>query len=739
MRWWWFSMAMVLAVGWGKAWPLLLMPIVIAGDRRFGLLLTLAYCYGLMALDQGLAARLPEALNGVTLPVNAKVVGLPLTETAWRYGKELRRQKLELVIRLSERPERWPGRHRVRVSAWAPLPLLRAGQEFTGTLRLYFPQGLYNEAGVDWARLDLSNRLDARGTLTTVERLSPPALTLDRVREAVAARLAAKLTASPLGAAVMPALVAGDRRGIDDHLWSLFRDLGTAHLLAISGLHLTLVVGLLLGLGRWVVGPLVQVLVAPARAVALQQLAWWPALAGAYGYAALAGFGVPTRRALIMVTVLALCQLRRRGLPPGRALAVALAAVLVADPLAALSEGLWLSFAAVAVIVLLMGAGRMPVMVALPVVMAALGSWLFGAWAWWSPLANLLLVPLFSLWVVPLALLGLVLDQGWMLLAAAAGVELATAIMELMHAWPVPPLPAPDATAAAFLLAALLLMLLPAYPWPRRLLPLWLLPWWWPSADLPGPGQVDVIVFDVGQGQALALRTSHHLLLYDVGPGWPGGSVASQVLVPWLRRYRLQPELTIVSHGDSDHAGGLVDLAETGRLLSGEPDRVPGSEPCRAGQQWRFDGVSFAILWPRDGSLHGNAASCVLRIEAHGASVLLTGDITAQEEYRLLGEVEPVTVLQLAHHGSDTSNTRAWIGALKPRWAVASMGYANKFGHPRPQVVARLQEAGVTLLRTDRTGMIVFRLGGLDNAALITNWRRDHGRPWHGSGRWRFW
>ncbi|WP_101674990.1 DNA internalization-related competence protein ComEC/Rec2 [Alloalcanivorax mobilis] len=736
MRWWCGAAALVAAVWSGSPWPLLAAPVLIRRRWRFGLVLLLCWLHGLVALHHGLAARLPEALNGVTLAVQARVEGLPVTETAFRYGEPMRHQRLQLRVRLTDNAGRWPGWHRVRVSSWAPLPVLGAGDRFQGEVRLYFPHGWYNQSGVDRTRIDLSQGIDGRGALLTVAQRRPGQGGLAVLRERLSARLFDRLSRSPLGAAVIPALVAGDRRGIDEPLWSLFRELGTAHLLAISGLHLSLVVALLWGLGRAVLAPLAQCLIRPARAVALQQLAWWPALAGAAGYAALAGFAVPTRRALIMVVVLAVCRWRRRALPAGKVLAMALVVVLLIDPLAALSEGLWLSFSAVAAITLLTGAGgRWPVMVALPTLMAALSGWLFDAWGWWSPLANLVLVPLFSLLVVPLALLGALFDHSGLLLAAASGVELATAIMEAMQSWPAPSLPPLSAVAALALLGAGLLMLLPAWPWPRRLLPLWLLPWWLPAMDLPGPGQVDMVVFEVGQGQAIALRTRHHVLLYDVGPGWPGGSAARRVLVPWLREQRRTPTLTLVSHGDSDHAGGLADLTEVGRLLSGEPDRVPGAGQCLAGQRWQFDGVLFTVVWPpRSGAWRGNAASCVLRVQAAGASALLTGDITDQVEYRLLGSVAPVTVLQLAHHGSASANTAAWIAALEPRWAVASAGYANRFGHPNGAVIHRLREAGVTLLRTDRDGMIVFRLGGLDNAALITKWRFDHGRPWHRPG-----
>ena len=173
--------------------------------------------------------------------------------------------------------------------------------------------------------------------------------------------------------------------------------------------------------------------------------------------------------------------------------------------------------------------------------------------------------------------------------------------------------------------------------------------------------------------------------------------------------------------------------------VSSGGDPPPGTEgravPLTSPASRAHHGTAAVALAPPPATSHksyqGNAASCVLRVDALGASALLTGDIPKQVEYRLLGRVAPATVLQLAHHGSDSSSSTAWLRAVSPRWAVASMGYANRFDHPDPDVVERLEAAGVTLLRTDRTGMIVFRLGGPDNAALITKWRRAHGRPWH--------
>ncbi|MFP1679893.1 DNA internalization-related competence protein ComEC/Rec2 [Alloalcanivorax sp. C16-2] len=742
MRYAGVAVALVAAVWSTSPWPLaaLVGLAVVARQPRLAVSLALAWGLGALTLHQGLAARLPEPLNGQELSVRARVVDLVERDQRARYGEPVAWQRLWLEVSPGPGEPRWPGRHRVRVTAWGPLPALQAGDRFQGRVRLYFPHGWHNQTGPDGARFALSRRLDARGELVAVEGPVRAAGGLHAFRARLAARLRERLAGSPLGAAVIPALVAGDRRGLGPTLRERFQATGTAHLLAISGLHLTLVTGLLWWVGRWLLAPLYAWAWPPARHLALQQLAWLQALAGGLGYAALAGFSLPTQRALLMMAVLAWCRLRRRGPPAGRVLALALMAVLLVDPLAALSAGLWLSFGAVAVILLLLDGGRLPVMLALPVPMAVAGAALFGIWAWWAPLANLLLVPLFSLLVVPAALLGAVVDSGPPLMAAATGVELAVAIMDCLATWPAPSLPPAAGWGGALLLAACLLWLLPAWPWPRRLLVLCLLPWWLPDPGAPPPGRVDLVVFEVGQGQVLALRTARHLVLYDVGPAWEGGSAMARVVVPWLRRHRLRPDVTVVSHGDGDHAGGLGDLPWPGRLLAGEPGRLSApATACRAGQHWRFDGVDFRVLWPRDDGWSGNDASCVLRVDAVGASLLLTGDITTAVEYRLLGKVAPVEVLQLAHHGSASSSADAWVRSLAPRWAVASVGYANRFHHPAPDLVARLEAAGVTVLRTDRTGMIVFRLGGLDNAALITKWRQDHGRPWHRPASGRYW
>ncbi|EKF75224.1 DNA internalization-like protein [Alcanivorax hongdengensis A-11-3] len=706
---------------------------------RLPLCLMLAYGYGIFQLHAGLETRLPLSLNGETLSLQARVVDLPDTQQLYRYGKRQTRQRLLLDV---WGENRWPGHHYVRASAYDLTPLLHAGDRLTVQARLFVPHGWYNQAGTDRARQALAEQVDARGVIKQVGPITPGQGLLHR-RESLSRWLAAAVVMSPSGQAVLPALVVGDRGALTDSLRHGFQGTGTAHLLAISGLHVAIVAGWLWWLGRWLLMPLLQWLFPRWRRFTLQQLAWGPALAAAAGYAALAGFSLPTVRALIMLSLLALCQWLRVRLALWRVLGLALLIVLLLFPLSSLSMSLWLSFGAVAVIAwLTTGRPDGRLMLWLPVVMMVAGGLLFGQWSWSSPLANLLLVPLYAMLVIPLALLGTLAASPLLLQAAATGVELSVLVMQGLLAL-MPPLTAmlPGPLAGLFLLLAVLLWLTPSLPVPRRLLPFLLVPWLGQRPPPLAQGAMEVIFFDVGQGEAVVVRTRQHLLLYDTGPGWPGGSAADYVLLPWLHRQGLRPDRVIVSHGDSDHAGGVQALPAGLAMLSGEPDRVDyPAGPCHRGQHWRWDGVGFALLWPEaDSDVSGNNASCVLQVRSRQGSVLLTGDIETSAEYRMLGQLSPVDLLQLPHHGSHSSSSAALLRALSPRWAVATVGFANRFHHPSREVVARLQRAGVTVLRTDRDGMIVFRWGAVDNAPLITRWRLAHGRPWHGPARWRLW
>ncbi|MEE2869590.1 MAG: DNA internalization-related competence protein ComEC/Rec2 [Pseudomonadota bacterium] len=746
MGWWIAALAMVAGCWLGVLWPLCVILFAVLCCRRWRgwlLLPGLAFMAGVMQLQWGIGQQLPDALDGEVLPFEARVVALPQTVHEYRFGRWRWRQALLLEVSGNDA---WPGIHRVRVNYYDPPQPVRAGERARIVVKLKAGRGQFNATGADLARRDLAQGIHARGSIRQWHRLSQGRGFL-RWREQLSASLAARLQNSPVGASVVPALIVGDRSRLTPQQWQVFQATGAAHLLAISGLHIALVAGLAGWLGRWCLMPLCQRLVPALQRYTLQQLAWCPAMLAAVGYSAMAGFSLPTLRAVTMLAVVAISSCLRQPFSLWRSLAMALCVVLLVFPLSALSESLWLSFGAVAAIGwLAMGQGSRRLIVLLPAVMSVLGAVLFEQWSLSAPLANIVLIPLYSFLVIPLALCGALADCSVLLHGAATGIELSAWLMEeLADTLVLPGLPLPGAWAGTCLMVAVAMLMMPGLPFPRRLLPLFLIPW---LAQRPAPlpaGEWELTVFDVGQGLALAVRTREHLLLYDTGASWPGGSMAASIVVPWLNRFGLVPDRIVVSHGDNDHAGGLRAIlpmmAESRAVLSGEPERVAGSSPCHAGQQWLWDGVRFRVLWPRqgDGNARGNDASCVLHIEGRNLSLLLPGDITRESEYPLLGQWPQSDLVVLAHHGSRSSTSAAFLRDTSPQWAVASAGYRHHFGHPHAQVLERLRASGVTVLRTDESGMIVFRRGDADNVPLITKWRQSHARPWHKPAGWRFW
>ena len=744
--WWIAGLAMVAGVRIGVLWPLcmmLLMALLWRPRKKALLLAAVAYTAGVWQLQWAISQQLPSNLEGQTLRFEAQVVALPQTVHEYRFGRWRWRQTLLLEVWGNNL---WPGRHRLRVNYYAPPAPLHAGERGQIALKLRSGRGQYNLAGPDRARRDLAQGIHARGSVQQWRGVSQGDGFL-RWREQLANTLAASLQGSPVGTSVVPALIVGDRSRLTTQQWQVFQSTGAAHLLAISGLHIALVAGLAGWLGRWCLMPFCQYIAPALRRYTLQQLAWCPALLAAVGYSAMAGFSLPTLRAVTMLAVVAISSCLRQPLSLWRSLAVALGVVRVVFPLSALSESLWLSFGAVAAIGwLAMGQGSRRLIVLLPVMMSVLGAVLFEQWSLSAPLANILLIPLYSFLVIPLALCGALTGSSVLLQGAATGIELSSWLMEgLAGAVIVPGVPLPGALAGACVIVALAVLMVPAVPFPRRLLPLFLVPW---LAQRPAPlphGEWELTVFDVGQGLALAVRTREHLLLYDTGSSWPGGSMAASIVVPWLNRWGQVPDRIVVSHGDNDHAGGLGAIlpvmGDSPVVISGEPERVANSVPCHAGQNWRWDGVRFRVLWPRrgDGNAHGNDASCVLHVEGGSLSLLLPGDITRESEYPLLGHWPQSDLVVLAHHGSRSSTSAAFLRETSPEWAIASAGYRHHFGHPHAQVLERLRASGVTVLRTDESGMIVFRRGDADNVPLITKWRQNYARPWHQPAGWRFW
>ncbi|MFC3292488.1 DNA internalization-related competence protein ComEC/Rec2 [Modicisalibacter luteus] len=463
---------------------------------------------------------------------------------------------------------------------------------------------------------------------------------------------------------------------------------------------------------------------------------WWSAAGAAVGYAWLAGLEPPAMRAMIMTLVGLWVASGRHAPGPWQGWWLALAIVLLIDPLALWRPGLWLSFIAVGLLILAWqgrprphGAGAwlralLRTQCVLAPLMAAAVLIAFDRLAPVAPLVNLVAVPLVGSVMVPLGLTGWLLawwpplaEICWILFGwLAQGVhELLSAAVNVAPLWQ----PAPWQTLPLALLLAFLALL-----W---VLPgLSMAPRWVGSAmltllgmavvppSLP-EGRLSVRLYDVGQGQLIELRTSRHRLLYDTGPRFGSGFMPLSTLWPAGQHF----DGVIVSHADTDHAGGIDALRHDHAVARWwspgvESLNVPVT-PCRAGQRWQWDEVEFRFLWPLadPAALPDNDRSCVLLVSAGEQRLLIMGDTGTDVEAALLARVtDEVDVLVAGHHGSRTSSSLAWVTATRPSAVLFSAGRGNRHGHPHAEVVRRFHRTGGCLWNTAHDGALTFMLGG---------------------------
>ena len=675
----------------------------------------LGFVWACTSAQWALDGRLAPALDNRTLWLEGRVTGLPA-----RSDGVLRFQLEAAEARNVQLPQR------LRLS-WRAGPPLQAGERWRLAVQLRRPLGTANPHVFDYEAWLLAQRIGALGSVKAGERLQA-ASGVTGWRDQLRQRLLQTPAFARQGA--LAALVLGDASGVSRADWQVLQATGTVHLLVISGQHIALLAGLVYaavaGLARLGLWPR-----------ALPWLPWACALGlgAAVAYGVLAGFEVPVQRACVMVALVLLWRLRFRHLGVSLPLLLALDAVLLFEPLASLQAGFWLSFAAVAVLLLVfvgrlgpwswwrswgraqwaMAVGLLPAMLALGLPVSLSG-----------PLANLLAVPLLGVLVVPLALLGtLLLPLPWLgetCLWLAGGLlhglfVLLAHLAALVPAWlPV----APPLWAWCLGLGGALLLLLPAGVPGRGLGVVLLLPVLWVPSNRPAAGEVQVWQWDVGQGLSLLLRTREHTLLYDAGPRHGDFDLGERLVLPALRGQGIDRlDVLLLSHADLDHAGGAEALQRglpIGRVLSGEAAVLSAqlaAQPCIDGGSWQWNGVRFTTWrWPQ--ALEGNQSSCVLQVEAaNGERLLLTGDIDQAAERALVlsGRDLRADWLQVPHHGSGSSSSSAFLQAVAPRAVLLSRGRYNAYGHPHPQVLARYRELGAVVYDNVPNGTLRLLLG----------------------------
>ena len=703
-----------------------------------------------------LAAQLPSELDKTEYRVEGTVVGLP--------NRDARHLRFELAVSRVESltGAAPPSLRRLRLGWYGDVPEMTPGETWQLVVRLRRPRGFANPDGFDYAGWLFARGISATGYVrdsVANQRLRAASFpAMDAWRGRVAARIE-NLPVPDAGRALLRAFTVGDDRGITVAMWERMRVAGVVHLAVISGLHIALAAGFGMFLGT-LGGRLAVALGAPWPARHVGALAAW---AAGGMYTLMAGFGLATLRAFIMLTVFLAVLLLRRHRMLFAGFIWALAAIAVLEPLAPLAAGFWLSFGAVAV--LLAWFGPRPrrsrtrdlvgaqLVVSLGTAAGLLG--FFGKLPLLAPLINLLAIPWVEILTVPFCLAGVVAFPlapvvadwcwwiaGWSLqwfdaaLAAIAGVA--------GHAnW----IPAGGAGWRQVLPLALagLLMLAPRGLGLRYLSGILLT-----ALALAGPGPrpaLRVTVLDVGQGLAVVVETPAHVMVYDTGAAFSDRFDAGDgIIAPYLRAQgRSRLDLLVVSHPDADHSGGEAGLLRNfrpARLLRGvvPEDAGPETEGCQRDQHWQWDGVDFRVLHP-EGAMPGqsvlrdNARSCVVLIEVGPARVLLTGDIESDVEALLLADAAlpgSIELLIAPHHGSKTSSSPPFVNRLRPAHVVYSAGYRHRFGHPHPRVVARYQVVGARDWNTAFDGALSFswEQKGMDPLPRVESARRDRSRYW---------
>ena len=642
---------------------------------------------------------------------------------------------------------------------------VQAGERWQMTLRLKAPHGSRNPHGFDYELWLWEQGVQATGYVRAGSKDTPPKRLgqtwlhpVDLARQVVRERIVAKVVDKQL-AGMIAALVVGDQRAIDRADWDVFRATGVAHLVSISGLHITMF--------AWGAAILVGWLWRRSQRLCLALPAPSAALAGgvllACAYAVFSGWGVPAQRTCVMLATVALLRLSGSRWPWPMVWMLACAVVVAVDPWALLQAGFWLSFVAVGVLFAAdSGAnsagnkgtlGRiyanMREQWVITVALAPLTLLLFGQVSVVGLVANALAIPWVTLVVTPLAMLGVLLPTLWDVAASAAGLLLVWLQWLASFSWAawstaMPPLWA----GVAGVLGGVVLVA--PLPWSMRTLglPLVLPVLLW-SPPLPPAGQFELLAADVGQGNAVLVRTANHALLYDAGPRYSLESDAGhRVLVPLLQALHTRLDMLVLSHRDTDHVGGaqaVLAMQPQASLLSSIEADHPlqaqrASQRCVAGQRWDWDGVQFEVLHPQAAdydantkpSVKPNAMSCVLRISNGAQTALLVGDIERAQEARLVAQTEgnhlQANVLLVPHHGSKTSSSAEFLDAVHPQWALVQSGYRNRFGHPRAEVLERYAERGIGVINSPQCGAMAWKSWQTVGVACT---RQQALRYWH--------
>lgn len=736
---------------WISYLPVLLLLAFLNPKYRLPILLIAGYLWASLNIQHALDIRLASDYDNQILKIEGVIADIP----------EQRHESIRFLIRPdSIEAYPYPLPELIRLSWYRSDQILNAGERWQLQVKLKSPVGYQNPGGFDYERWLFVKRIGATGYVKSsqLNRLIKPSTNWDINQWR--SRIGQGVEQYCMGcsyAGLIKALTIGYRADIPQRHRQLLQDSGTAHLLAISGLHIGMISALFFYLGRWFwqLG---------FYRIGLNRLQFSASFGFAAGfvYAALAGFSLPTVRALIMLAVVFLALSFRSGINLINSIAIAVVVILMFEPLAVGSSSFWLSVSALLIIAFAQyllsnqsSRWRQITVVQLlfSVLFIPLSVVLFDQLNPASFFANIVAIPLVSLIIVPFSLLASLL-AGFDLVFAhwlfVASNQLLSTLLEYLELLLESGLAAYPSGGIPYVLLGLwamglLVVLMPkGFPGKKPAGILLVLPLIWQRPEMDF-GAYQLTVLDVGMGTSAVIQTRNHSLVYDFGPGNANGFSAAQwVLKPYLRHQGIkQPDLMIISHVDQDHSGGFnsyLEKYDPARLISGTPDEIVKRfglpSPilsCHLYPSWHWDGVSFEFISPPATVRlkSSNNRSCVLKVSGNHSS-LLSGDIEAEQELRLLNTIPhklEATVLLAPHHGSTTSSTQEFLKIVKPEVSVFTVGKNNRWGFPKTRVLDAYRQIGSRIYRTDQHGAITIRSNA--NGLNVSSYRKHRFKLWY--------
>ncbi|WP_298623640.1 DNA internalization-related competence protein ComEC/Rec2 [uncultured Legionella sp.] len=614
----------------------------------------------------------------------------------------------------------------IQLAWYNKAPVLHPGQKWQLAVKLKKPRNFLNPGGYDYVNTLAARHIVwtgyIRSGMNKLIKENDSSFNWLPLRERLAASMA-KRAPDKQTAGILEALTLNLTTQISQDNWELFRRTGTTHLFGISGEHIALVSGLIFVVLRWLWSRSVRCcLLYPSVSIASIG-----GFIGALGYAFLAGFEPPAQRALIGCFFYTLCCIGKQRFTAWQVWRYALVGVLCIEAHAVFMQGFYFSFLAVACLLLTQQRWRLK---GLKAKMALQLSCLIGLMPltlyWYSYgsingfLANAMAIPLVGFLIVPLALITMLVSSfDWSsLLMIPLSWFIALLFQLLVWTEHLEKINVTYSISSILyvlsLMGALLMWVLFPHKSLRYLALLWIIIPLFPYRETIKSGDVLVQVLDVGQGLAVSIRTKEHVLLYDTGDQlFQGSDFGQMVILPFYEAQGIKKIDTIViSHPDKDHRGGLNSVEakmQVGQLLVNNPRYYRHGLNCHNYPQWQWDGVQFQFF-PITMNFNGkNNNSCILKISTKNNSILLTGDIEKiAEDYlvRSYGEQLKSNVLIVPHHGSKTSSSYRFLLEIEPRYAVASLGFDNRFRFPHPKTVTNMKLLDIPFYRTDECGMV---------------------------------